>query len=204
MTVTARRAATRSKLLDGASRVVVRKGVGAATVEDICEEAGFTRGAFYSNFESKDDLLVALLDHHGSRINDMARQVIERSQINEDCDLNAVISRAIHEFVDSGVIAPWVVVLMSELQTHAVREPSIREAFTRARVASQQAKADMISSALAGHNLRLSLDGATAMQVLEGASNKYLLDQLSEGREPDLEGLVDVIHTVLTALVVAQ
>lgn len=53
---------TRDRLLDGAARVFVDKGIGAATIEDICDEAGFSRGAFYSNFEAKDELVMALLD----------------------------------------------------------------------------------------------------------------------------------------------
>jgi len=65
--VTARRtraekqAETRAALLDAAARVIVRRGLGAASVEEIAAEAGFTRGAFYSNFASKDELFAALL-----------------------------------------------------------------------------------------------------------------------------------------------
>lgn len=203
MTITARRAATREKLLDGAAGVIVRKGVGAATVEDICEEAGFTRGAFYSNFDSKDELLIALLDHHAQRINDMTRRVIDQAEQADECtSIEGLISRAVQEFVTSGVVEPWLVILLTELQTHAVREPEIREAFTRVRVAGQQAKAAMITSALAGRQLRLSVDGETAMQVVEGAANKFMLDRLSEGLEPDPQGLARVVTQVLSGLMV--
>ena len=49
--VTARRAATRERLIDAAIDVFAEKGVLGASVEEICEDAGFTRGAFYSNFD---------------------------------------------------------------------------------------------------------------------------------------------------------
>jgi len=56
---------TTQRLLDAAQKLIAKKGVNAASVEDIAEAAGYTRGAFYSNFSSKDDLFIELLrrDH---------------------------------------------------------------------------------------------------------------------------------------------
>src|SRR6476620_6040810 len=56
-----RREATRQKLLDAAAQVFAEVGLDAASVEAICERAGFTRGAFYSNFETKDELFLDLV-----------------------------------------------------------------------------------------------------------------------------------------------
>ena len=61
--ISARRSATRDRLVDAALGVFAEKGVVGASVEEISEAAGFTRGAFYSNFESKDELCLAALDH---------------------------------------------------------------------------------------------------------------------------------------------
>ena len=58
----ARREATRRRLLDAAREVFAERGVIGGTVEDICEHAGYTRGAFYSNFTDKDEVLVALVE----------------------------------------------------------------------------------------------------------------------------------------------
>lgn len=58
----ARRRETRTKLLDAAFEVFTETGLQAASVEQITSRAGFTRGAFYSNFTSKEELFVALLD----------------------------------------------------------------------------------------------------------------------------------------------
>jgi AcrR family transcriptional regulator len=60
---TARRGRTRARLLDAAVDVFAERGVEGATVELICERAGFTRGAFYSNFSTKDELLLASAEH---------------------------------------------------------------------------------------------------------------------------------------------
>jgi AcrR family transcriptional regulator len=56
-----RQAQTRRELLDAAARVFVKRGFTGASVEEISAEAGYTRGAFYSNFRSKNELFVELL-----------------------------------------------------------------------------------------------------------------------------------------------
>src|SRR5271156_4682433 len=54
--------ATRRKLLAAAEKIFVRSGYEAARLEDIAAAAGYTRGAFYANFESKEDIFFALLE----------------------------------------------------------------------------------------------------------------------------------------------
>ncbi|MHA7772456.1 TetR/AcrR family transcriptional regulator [Roseibium sp. M-1] len=53
----------RVKLLDAALRVIRMKGYTATTVDDLCREAGVTKGAFFHHFKSKDDLAVSAADH---------------------------------------------------------------------------------------------------------------------------------------------
>ena len=55
---------TRDKLFEAAARVFEEQGIGGASVEAIAAAAGFTRGAFYSNFKSKDELIIAMLENH--------------------------------------------------------------------------------------------------------------------------------------------
>ncbi|MCI0142661.1 TetR/AcrR family transcriptional regulator [Arthrobacter bambusae] len=67
-------ALTREKLLKSAGDVVARYSYDGASVERIAEEAGFSKGAFYSNFSSKEDILQQLLEGHaGSDVKDLAR-----------------------------------------------------------------------------------------------------------------------------------
>lgn len=61
--LTARRRETRGRLIDAAVEVFVEEGLQGASVESICTRAGFTRGAFYSNFSSKEQLFLAALSH---------------------------------------------------------------------------------------------------------------------------------------------
>ena len=62
VTRAASKARTRQRLLDSGRAVFSRKGFVAATVEEIAESAGFTRGAFYANFKDKNELFWALVE----------------------------------------------------------------------------------------------------------------------------------------------
>jgi AcrR family transcriptional regulator len=67
-------ARTRSRLMDAASKVFSCKGMQQASVDEVAQEAGYTKGAFYANFKSKEELFLAILDEHfGERIEEVER-----------------------------------------------------------------------------------------------------------------------------------
>lgn len=68
--MTKRRPQTLSRLIDAALEAFAAAGFGGTRIEDVCERAGYTRGAFYSNFASKDELFFALFDRHAARMLD--------------------------------------------------------------------------------------------------------------------------------------
>ena len=55
-------ARTRRDLIDAATVVFARRGFGGASNAEVAEEAGYTKGAVYSNFSSKDELFLAALE----------------------------------------------------------------------------------------------------------------------------------------------
>ena len=62
-----KRTQTQQRLLDAAFRVLASDGFAGASIWTIVAEAGFTRGAFYSNFESKEELFAAVVDREMRR-----------------------------------------------------------------------------------------------------------------------------------------
>ena len=60
----ARKAATRERLLQAAATVYAKNGFAGATLDDVAREAGLTKGAVYDHFGSKDNLLVALMTEY--------------------------------------------------------------------------------------------------------------------------------------------
>src|SRR3989442_7049509 len=60
-----RRRQTRAALLEAAGDVFAKRGYHAASLDQVAEAAGFSKGPAYSNFPGKDDLFIALIDEHG-------------------------------------------------------------------------------------------------------------------------------------------
>src|SRR4051795_13373766 len=69
---------TRDKLFEAAARVFEEQGIGQVSIEGIAAAAGFTRGAFYSNFKSKDELIIAMLEDHVEQSIGRIRDLLEK------------------------------------------------------------------------------------------------------------------------------
>jgi AcrR family transcriptional regulator len=117
-----RRAQTRQELLDAAARVFVERGFRGASIEAITAEAGYTRGAFYSNFNSKEEMFVELLQQ---RVYGEYREIAEASARGERPSLRETGRQlaAIQEDPDGR----WMFVLWLELLAHAGRDEAFRK-----------------------------------------------------------------------------
>lgn len=78
------RAETRRRLIEASPRVFVEKGIGDASVAQLCSAAGFTRGAFYSNFSTKEELAAAIyVDHVDQLVELLSHRVVEQLDAGE-------------------------------------------------------------------------------------------------------------------------
>jgi AcrR family transcriptional regulator len=117
-----RRARTRAQLLEAAARVYARRGFDGATLDEVAEEAGFTKGAVYDHFGSKENLLVALLDEH------LTQQIAEQVALFDPAKETAERPRAGAERWMSDLKQdPDVFRLFVELWTHAQRDERLRQ-----------------------------------------------------------------------------
>ena len=76
----ARRARTRARLLEAAAQVYARRGFAGATLEEVASEAGFTKGAVYGHFGSKENLLLALVEEYLAGQVDRADGLFDRDR----------------------------------------------------------------------------------------------------------------------------
>jgi AcrR family transcriptional regulator len=105
----------------------MERGFADASVEAISEAAGFTRGAFYSNFQSKDELFVELLERQVFEVyRRMARQQLERSEPDSLRATGKRLAAIVHE-ADGG----WAFRLWLELLSHAARDEEFRALASR-------------------------------------------------------------------------
>jgi AcrR family transcriptional regulator len=112
-------ARTRSLLIDAARDEIVKKGFAQASVRDIADAAGFSQGAFYSNFPDKEAILLELVQRH---------QTEERARIEaalSSAQGNAAAAMAdIEKWAATINSDPGFAILAIELQLHALRSPS--------------------------------------------------------------------------------
>jgi AcrR family transcriptional regulator len=120
-----KQAETRRQLLDAAERVFLREGLQGSSVEKIAAEAGFSRGAFYSNFKSKDELFVELLqDRVYRQYAEMAEQAQEQPGTPRE-RLRWGIERVRDVQKDEG--GSWLFRLWLECLTQAARDDDFRK-----------------------------------------------------------------------------
>lgn len=190
--VSPRRAMTRHRLVESAITVCARRGIAAATVEEICETAGFTRGAFYSNFESKEELLVAVLRSIAEQNLAAARDAVSSVTTTDD---------AIKLFIAASPTDPDTIMVMAEMQLFAAREPAVREDVTRLREEITAWFVELIEQAVAARGLRLTMPAADVTTLLADVYEQTAVRQLIVGRlQPD--AVAARLQQVLTALVV--
>jgi AcrR family transcriptional regulator len=118
-----RAALTRRELLDAAQRRFFRDGYHGTTLDDIADEAGYTKGAVYSTFKSKGGLFLALFDEVVQGRVDAIRELLA-SQHTDEGKLAALARRPVDEDHSHFVL------LMIEFWVHAARDPALLEAFS--------------------------------------------------------------------------
>ncbi|MDF2470172.1 MAG: putative TetR family transcriptional regulator, partial [Rhodococcus erythropolis] len=93
--VTKRRGQTRQRLLDAAADAFSESGFGHATVEQICERGGYSRGAFYSNFDSLDELFFAMWEQRSAAMLADLRLATESITAGNTVDIHAAVARIV-------------------------------------------------------------------------------------------------------------
>ncbi|MFD8495777.1 TetR/AcrR family transcriptional regulator [Amycolatopsis sp. NPDC059657] len=148
---TKRRPETLARLLDAAFEGFAELGFHAATIPEICRRAGYTHGAFYSNFTSKDELFFALFDRHAAATLDrIAALTGEHLTVAEFVDR---VSR-----IDDDERA-WYLVT-TEFTLYAIRNPAA-------------------AKRLAEHDAKLRAELVQVLETTLGPSAKVDLDQLA-------------------------
>lgn len=112
---------TRARLIQSAEKVFARDGFEAAKLEEIAADAGYTRGAFYANFDSKDDLFFALLEKEIS-----ARIANLEKEMGKVHDPAAKLEAMRAFFLSKTLDRRWCLLAL-EFKLFAVRHPEVRQ-----------------------------------------------------------------------------
>lgn len=169
---TARTEATRKRLLDAAEKTFARDGFEAARLEDIASLAGYTRGAFYANFKSKEDIFFALLEQF------VARRIAEVNAVLAQEDSPAKRLRALREHYAQIAKDRRLALLSLEFKLFAIRHP---EAHARLRTRQRPLRAcggDLVRRIAREVGRDLPISSTSAATGLGALSNALLLEHL--------------------------
>ncbi|WP_134430540.1 TetR/AcrR family transcriptional regulator [Mycobacterium ulcerans] len=188
--VTKRRAETRARLVDAAFRVFADKGFGHVRIEDVCAAAGYTRGAFYSQFDSLEELFFTLYDQRATLI---AEQVgTAMASVDDPTDVPGTVDRIASTLL---LDRDWLLI-KTDFLMHAARHPDLAQRLAAHRAQLRAAVEDR----LAGSDVELPAaigsvaDAARAVvAAYDGVSIQLLLDGDQDAARAWLSQLLGVV-----------
>ncbi|MFJ6388377.1 TetR/AcrR family transcriptional regulator [Streptomyces sp. NPDC091972] len=190
--VTRRRVRTRANLLDAAFEVFAAKGFGRVSIEEVCEAAGYSRGAFYSNFASLDELFFALYRQRADLIADQVSGALALD--GPGLDVPAAVDRVTEVLL---LDRDWLLV-KTDFLVHAARAPEVARTLLEHRARLRRAVADRLARARGHTELPAVLvDVEGAAQAVVAAYDGVTVQLLLDG---DVERARAWLKQLLTAL----
>ncbi|MBC2864753.1 TetR/AcrR family transcriptional regulator [Streptomyces mexicanus] len=209
---TRRRERTRARLLEAAFRVCAAKGFGRVSIEEVCEAAGYSRGAFYSNFATLDELFFALYRERAELIADQVAGALAADAADDgdavdsgraaggpdgdgtDLEVRAAVDRVTEVLL---LDVDWLLV-KTDFLVHAARRPDVARTLLEHRARLRRAIADRLARAHAHTPLPAVLGDADAaahavVAAYDGVTTRLLLDK-------DVDGARTWLGQLLTAL----
>ncbi len=162
---TPRREQTRQRLVEAAIDEFAVRGLDATSVEQLCEAAGFSRGAFYSNFATKDDLCIAIMEYHRDQVLAGLSKVF--TDIPRGTSVEWVTGEALAEFFR--IVAPtehFQRTLM-EIRLRSTRSPELAERLEQVSRAIRPGMHDFIDGLAEKLGVEFRLTTAQLLDVLE-------------------------------------
>jgi len=168
-----KKARTRAQLLDAARTVFAEHGFAAASLDQVAEEAGLTKGAVYSNFANKEDLVLAVLDDNFNRQMDEALSKVDfEGTIEEQARVGGSI------FFSKSRDEQWAELLFLDFVIYAARNPEFRRRLAARHRESTAAIADVMVEGSSSHQWDLPMPAERLALVLNALGNGLAMEQL--------------------------
>jgi AcrR family transcriptional regulator len=162
-------------VLAAAATVFAQRGFAAASIDEVAGAAGFTKGAVYSNFASKDELFLALMDARVNARVELVRRVTTDAPSTREAlaEIGDRLARAAVEQAD------WQLLFL-EFWLRAVREPAVREKFVAHRRALRASIAETIREASADNRSVGKWPAEEMTVLLLALSNGFAIEALAD------------------------
>jgi AcrR family transcriptional regulator len=167
-------------MVESAERLFVEQGFHATSVDEVAAEAGYTTGAIYSNFESKDDLFFAVYEGRVERgIAEMERELATAGDTPRAFDALALAAAQRRGRADG-----WLAVFF-EFWANVVRKPALRARFAEIHARALEPLAKALESHAGDHGFELPDDARKLTVALYAMQLGLSLERLVQ------PGLVD-------------
>lgn len=173
------RTATRRRLVASSAGVFAEKGIDGASVGELCAAAGFTRGAFYSNFATKLDLAVAVFEDLVDSLIDRLDSGLEQ-WLDSDADTQEVVTRIIEGVTDQTANMNVQAVRL-ELFLAAFRSPEVRDVVRPLRNKLYGAVETALGRVAESQHLEFTIPAADMTRLMLTSYSGQLTDRMAVG-----------------------
>jgi AcrR family transcriptional regulator len=181
----------REAVLSAARRVFLDKGYAGATLEAIAEEAGFSKGVMYSQFESKADLFLTLLE----------RRMEERTEQNEPVLAAYAGEEGVRRLLEVGhedwlTEAAWATLLV-EFRALASRDPGLNARYAAAHAQTVDRLARGLELLCAKSELQLVFPPTVMAEFILALVSGITLERAANPAALPLEFLLRMVPSAL-------
>jgi AcrR family transcriptional regulator len=171
---------TRTLLLDAAEELFARKGFSGAALEDIADAAGYTRGAIYAHFGSKEELFLAVIERQRQRFLDGFADVISSFHRLDELDLDELAKRW-RELMNK--VGSDQAALGHEFTLFLLRNPEARERLAAQRLETVRWLSDYLTESVARLGGALRIPVTTMARVLLATNEGITLASQLDGED---------------------
>ena len=158
-----RREQTRTALLDAATEIFAKRGFAGASLDEIADAAGYTRGAIAFNFGTKEDLFLAVVERHNDALTEAYAKVLAGQ--GRDTPLEDIA--AVWQEMEAGDVE--TLLLMLELRLFALRNPAAREKIAAYERRTEETIGRFVAEQSAAAGVRHSIDPTEFGAILYAA-----------------------------------
>lgn len=176
-----RRELTRNALVSSAAELFAERGFHAASLDEIAERAGFTRGAIYSNFANKEELFFAVLERRANTSLETFARVIDQQGGPGKVDTFALAEAWRDEADDE----QWTA-LGLEFSLYALRNPEVREQYVAQQHKMRDVMVQFVRDMTEGSGMSFKIPIHDLVALMEGASFGLALRALLDPNEAHL------------------
>src|SRR6266513_379903 len=162
-----RRELTKTALVEAAADIFAKRGFDGASLEEIAEAAGFSRGAIYSNLGSKEDLMLAVVERYNETLVGAFSDTLGRAADISQEEMTVSAAALWRDLIRRD---PNLTALNLEFRLRALRNPAFRVRFLELMHENDKRIADLIAREAKTYGIRLKYDAADLAQILNAAT----------------------------------